>query len=242
MSGIAIHALMCPRIEVDFIEDWLNHHLNFGIDHIFIYNSGPKIIYDQKPQWIKVGDAEKIIQEKRPYLLKDKRSDDEIESLWEDRLSKYPFVTKIKLQRPEKLNRSVYNQLQTELNFSELSKYSEMGFDWVFNIDGDEFLCGELSFLKEVPEMVSRVQIGQYCYEDRFSISGERLSVKNLLPLSGSFIKICNKNIVRPQDVESWGNVHYEVKLKPTKKQIWADKIWFNHYRGHGYKETAKQE
>lgn len=236
----AIHALLSSRIELDFVEEWVDYHLSFGIDLIYIYNSGPKIFYDEKPQWISERGQKRIIGERRPHLLSDFRSDEEIEHLFRHKLSKNKQVRLQNIDVSDlSLTKADYMKLQTKLNSSELEKYCHDGVEWVFNIDGDEFLNGDLNSLKNC-EDVSRVMIKQICHENRWTEKGEPRRIEDIPELSSQFITICNKNAVRPHDVDKWENVHYGVSLKEGKKQKWLDSLFFRHYRGHGYEEVAK--
>jgi len=60
----AIYTLILPRLEVFYLQEWVEHHLNIGYDKIFIYNNG-RISVDHtrgaKP-WRALTDAEKKIQ------------------------------------------------------------------------------------------------------------------------------------------------------------------------------------
>jgi hypothetical protein len=37
---ISIYSIILPRLEVFFLEEWIDHHLKFGVDHIYIYDAG----------------------------------------------------------------------------------------------------------------------------------------------------------------------------------------------------------
>lgn len=229
---------MCPRIEVDFLEDWVSHHLNFGIDHIFIYNSGVEPMYNNKPKWVIKDGSPVIIRELINY--QPQRPSKEINEAWEQIIKKFPNkISETKL-KTEGLTRSEHDKIQASLNFSELENYNNLGFDWVFNIDGDEFLDGNLSSLSSIPLNISRLKIDQFCYSARRLEDGTPVNRSSGKLLYEAKIKICNKNIVRPQDIKAWKNVHYEVELADGKKCEWSKDIWFNHYRGHGYKEAAQ--
>lgn len=238
----AIHSLLSSRIEVDFVDQWVDHHLSFGVDKIYVYNSGPRIFYDTKNTWVNDGLTSKIIQELRPHYLADFRNDAEIEELFHSKLAKNNRVELVNLQVSHlPLTRKFYNDIQYKLNFSEIEKYAKNGVEWLFNIDGDEFLNGDLKSLTRLKENTSRVMLKQICYGERWSDDGRPKLIENIGELSPNLISICCKNVVKPCDVAGWDNVHYGVQLKNNKKEEWSNSIFFKHYRGHGYKEVAKQ-
>lgn len=239
---LAIHTLLSSRIEVDFVDEWVDHHLSIGIDKIYIYNSGPRILYDTKPLWISDGNIKKAIRETRPHYLFDFRSDEEIERLFKSKLLKNTRVELSNLLTSDlPRNRKSYDDLQTNLNFSELQKYCNDGIEWIFNIDGDEFLNGDLKSLKKYNQQTSRIMLKQICHENRWSDDGRPRIIRDIPELSPDFISICNKNAVRPSDIIKWDNVHYGVAVKEGKKQEWSNDLFFRHYRGHGYEHVAKE-
>ena len=42
---ISLYVQILPQREIPFLEEWVNHNLNLGIDKIYIYNNGSKKIY-----------------------------------------------------------------------------------------------------------------------------------------------------------------------------------------------------
>ena len=39
---ISLYVQILPQREIPFLEEWVNHNLNLGIDKIYIYNNGSK--------------------------------------------------------------------------------------------------------------------------------------------------------------------------------------------------------
>ena len=37
---IKLHTLILPRLEVFFLEEWIEHNLQLGVDEIYIYENG----------------------------------------------------------------------------------------------------------------------------------------------------------------------------------------------------------
>lgn len=38
--SLGLYVQILPRLETFFLEEWLNHHLDLGIDYIYVYNNG----------------------------------------------------------------------------------------------------------------------------------------------------------------------------------------------------------
>ena len=240
---VIIHSIACPRIEVDFVEHWIQHHLNLGISKLYIYNLGVDLFYDSKPESIKKGDNVERVAAKRKHMDVDTRTTAEIETLWNSILAKYPDVieTKPNLSSYTR-NRGSYDTIQRILNTSENEKYIKAGVDWMVNTDIDEYLCGDLKFLESLPKDTAHVQLSQKVYADRWDDKGyPREFSLDETPLTDKMLTICQKNIVRPLALQSWRNIHYDVILFPGYNKIWGEEnIYFKHFRGAGYKDTAK--
>jgi len=128
-------------------------------------------------------------------------------------------------------------------NFYKNEKYIEDKIEWLANIDGDELLCNNLSFLSSLSHSIGRVQMPQFCYKERYN---NNIPISyNLLRKNGTlcdkFFYTCQKNFVRPETLTDWQNVHYGVYLKSGIIQLNGENnIYFDHFRGHGYKEAAR--
>jgi hypothetical protein len=241
---VALHTIACPRIEVDFLEHWIIHHIRLGVDKIYIYNLGVKLRYDTKPKYVKTKDGVERIQAKRKYIEVDKRSDDHIMILWNAMIQKYKGIVLevVPDLSMYQLNRGSYDTIQRILNTSENKRYVKDGISWIVNIDMDEYLCGDIEFLKNLSPDVAHVQLAQKVYAERWDDHGfPRNFSLDEHPLNEKLLTICQKNIVRPETIDSWRNVHYDVKLKPGFNKIWGnEKLYFKHFRGAGYKDTAE--
>jgi hypothetical protein len=241
---IGLHTIACPRIEVDFLEHWINHHIKLGVDKIYIYNLGVKLRYDTKPKYIKTKDGVEMIQAKRKYIEVDKRTDAQIMILWNNIIQKYKGIVEETVPNLSmyKLNKGSHDTIQRILNTSEIKKYISNNISWIVNIDLDEYLVGDVRYLNELSPEIAHVQLAQKVYAERWDDKGFPRSFSlDESPLNDKFLTICQKNIVRPQAIDTWRNVHYDVKLKPGFNKIWGnEKLYFKHFRGAGYKDTAE--
>ena len=61
LMKISLYVKIAPMIETFFLENWLQHNLNLGIDEIFIYNNGFELhddrYLDKKSKWQKKLDS-----------------------------------------------------------------------------------------------------------------------------------------------------------------------------------------
>ena len=128
--SIALYTLILPRIEFYFLEEWIDHHLNLGIDKIFIYNNGLLAIDavwgNAKDSWAK-----------KPYLdyfrdYTDKDIDCKLLKLQEQYKSKIALVD-WKYQENHK-DKYPYSQISGFKNC-----VNSNAFDWWLFCDPDEF-------------------------------------------------------------------------------------------------------
>ena len=225
---------MCPAMELDFVERWIDHHLAIGVDHIFIYDTGP-CFYTNKPEWMIVNGVAEHRSVERVYP-RSSMDQAELSALWAKAIAQFKSRVTCEFAPEKNKTRGNYDTLQAFMNIYGVHKYRHH-YDWMINIDGDEFLAGDLKELRNNKH--SRLMIPQMVFEDRIDKEGKQIPLYLLNPLSNRRLTICNKNIVKPLDVVKWKNVHYGVELKDGKSQAWSTDIYFNHYRGHGYPEVA---
>lgn len=144
-----IHTVYRPEENLDYLDDWLNHHVNIGVTHFYMYDNGggtePRIasFYDHNTQ---------LIHNKHEVHYK--YSVHEAREKQQDIFKKYP-VTLIKWQRKNKDGIIEYRQEESILNFAKNIRTGLCAF-----IDVDEFIIKNEDF------KVSRLQ--QHKYKSRF--------------------------------------------------------------------------
>lgn len=50
---IAIYAIILPRLEILYLEEWIEHHINLGVTKIYLYNNGLKSVDHKKAHYFK---------------------------------------------------------------------------------------------------------------------------------------------------------------------------------------------
>tara|TARA_R110000824_G_scaffold215130_1_gene401368 strand:- start:1 stop:915 length:915 start_codon:yes stop_codon:yes gene_type:complete len=48
---ISLYTQILPRIELPFLDEWIAHHLQLGVSHIYIYNNGEFPLLVPRPKW-----------------------------------------------------------------------------------------------------------------------------------------------------------------------------------------------
>lgn len=241
----AIHLLASPRFEVFHLEEWLLHHLHLGIDKFYIYNTGEPY-YNTKPEW-RISDSGIYT---RHIVERCEKSDDEtlstiyIDEIWQHILRKYAkYIREEKVKRIVNGNQNTYYSIQQKYNILRNPIYIQDRVSWIANIDGDELIQGNLSFLDQLGSNIGQVKLPQICYQERFNdfIPYSFFELNKTPPMLDKLFYTCHKNFVKPIAVKDWQNVHYGIILNDEYKSIDGNKnLFFHHFRGHGYKETAK--
>lgn len=138
---IGIYTCILPRLEVFFLNEWIQHHLNLGVEHVYIYDNGHISI--DNSEWAYNPDAPKIdnprVWAKKPtcdYYLQ--YSDTEINEIlmsiiasYDDYVTLIPWYYNIhhKLTHPDQ-------QLQGYINCVNENQH----IDWWLHIDPDEYI------------------------------------------------------------------------------------------------------
>tara|TARA_R110000824_G_scaffold215130_3_gene401372 strand:- start:141 stop:986 length:846 start_codon:yes stop_codon:yes gene_type:complete len=84
---INLHTLILPRLEIFFLEEWIDHHLQIGVSHIYLYNNGlnsPRLC--KAPHWKngrnwKRGKVRRLTQEEQAQKWDKKPDGDYAEEL-----------------------------------------------------------------------------------------------------------------------------------------------------------------
>ena len=122
MSKIAIVSTMLPRLELDFVDEWLRYH-TLVVDEINIFYDSRSFLANNSKVWSKKPFAD--------YHLD--KSDDEVIEQFKNICSKYSKVNLT--QNVKGLNHVVSNQMN-----GLFRGISNTDADYVFHIDCDEFL------------------------------------------------------------------------------------------------------
>lgn len=166
---ISIYSIVLPRLEVPFLDEWIEHHVALGVDEIYLYNNGLLPIHDPNAHWrrgAKIKKApqkrrmeqlSKISDEKKPYIWEKKPdanynfhlSDEEVMHQFYSLPEKWPQVKIVEWVKGADHDFGYpVSQKEGLYHFAENFKT-----DWVLFIDPDEFItlnkeCDHCSNLK----------------------------------------------------------------------------------------------
>jgi hypothetical protein len=170
---ISIYAIILPRLEVFFLEEWIDHHLALGVDKVYLYNNGfvsidasGSLIHGARKLKPK---EEKIKWAKRPNLnynlnLTDKEITKKLYSL-EDK-----FKGKVKIiEWKYGINHEYkYPESQKQGFYHCKEKFKS---DWWLNIDPDEFVvlkkCNSLKDLCDKHKDITCFRFKQRVFDSR---------------------------------------------------------------------------
>jgi len=240
---ISIYTQIFPRLELFFIEEWIDHHLKFGVDEIYIYNNG--FVSTQSPndpdaenhdgkKWAKKPDAD--------YC--DEYTDDEVLSKLNDILKKFEGSVRLVDWRPE-IECPFKSRVVCQCAGYHHSVESNQS-DWWVSIDPDEYLFSSKYTLKEFVEKMEKQDKHSLLLSQRvFNRRVRNQSVKEIFEW-GYDINI-NKTIVKSPDLHgnpSGGSdqkdavdrdkfIHKVPSIVGNQYNVPISDFRFNHYRGY---------
>jgi hypothetical protein len=158
---IHLVTLFAPRLDFYYIEDWIKHNLNLGVDHIYFYNNGFNLASEPTQYSNKVGPiAEKVFGDKgcsgeisKGWDLKPhidhflEWTEEEIDCILNRINDKYPNVTFIPFEyNVHHLSKYPESQWKAMLHHIQQGRDS----DWLAMLDIDEYInLGNHSNLKD---------------------------------------------------------------------------------------------
>lgn len=143
-----IQTVYKPEENIDFLEEWLDHHCSIGVTHFYMYDNSRGI--EQRMLSYQALDS---LKKKNKHGLEFTTSPEEADQRQRELFKKFP-VTRIKWQRTNALNQVVYDQEGSMRHFAKHIKSGLCAF-----IDVDEFLIKKEEFKQ------SRLQ--QHKYKSR---------------------------------------------------------------------------
>jgi len=144
---VSIYTLILPRLEVFFLEEWIDHHLALGIDEIYIYDNGvsnlkfnPFVVEKQKSDHYRSlrEDEFGVKWPKKPnanYNLE--YSDVEIYQELEKVVNKYSGQVKV-ISWKINIDHNMRHPKQQTVGFKNCVQRHDS--DWWLHIDPDEFI------------------------------------------------------------------------------------------------------
>lgn len=135
---VSIYTMILPRLEVFFLEEWIEYYLLIGVDNIYIYDNGPlskdyrKFLNQEPSEGIKWS-----AKPKANYLPE--LSDEEVYSKLHSIINKYPNVHLKEWHHPFCKKDDAPSILPTKIDaYMDCMKNNQS--DWWIHIDPDEFI------------------------------------------------------------------------------------------------------
>lgn len=212
-----IHTVYRPEENINFIEDWLRHHLKIGIKHFYLYDNGGS-----------VGNHVKISHGSTPgitkYRYKYNHTDlDGVRAREKQILDNYP-VTKISWQPKDNNNNTIYDWFGALRHFSNENKKGLCAF-----IDIDEFIIPVEKFYPSRMYQKKFKNRWEYssvhdCF-DACNIPSEHLDTKTIIDLD--MLSDLPENIPDPHPQY---NMHFNFL-----SELPISKNYYNHYNHNAY-------
>jgi len=223
---ISIYTIILPRLEVFFLQEWIEHHLMIGVDKIYIYengsisvDSGPEYVFDNSPgvgvKWAKKPQAD-YFQE---------YDDDQIKETLYNIVNQYQNVYLKEWHYPYR-DHGTHAQLTGYVNCVESNKS-----DWWMFIDPDEYILPKKH--RNIREFLDEEKNRQYsAFRLLQRVFDERERGKKVREIvNWGYDSPLEKSIIR-SSIRTY-LVHKPVPEDGRIKMVPRDEIIFHHYRGH---------
>lgn len=232
--------MILPRLETFFLEEWIQHNLEFGVDQIYIYDQGLDVEHIMRPsigtprplreeekgvKWVKKPDAD--------YFLD--YSDEQIYEKLNYIVDKYKDSVKLVKWRPG------IESVEIEARRAQTSGYNrciaENPSDWWVYYDPDEFMySSRYSSLKQLLTDLDKVGVNTVHMAQRvFERRSRDQPIKHLNKWAYEAFDI-KKSIVKcpfvPFPTEKISSIHRTFSQTGARLEIPLDVLRFNHYRG----------
>lgn len=240
---VCICTMIAPRMEISFLGEWIEHHLDLGVDRIFIYNTGFKIVStkgENTQRKLTEGEVGKRWQKKPDAEYHVDLSDDEITNLLNELVEKYS-------ERVELIDWFWRDEFDKSNHTAQCLAYENCTknfmSDWWLNIDPDEyvvikshetigeFLNADHRIGKHGKRKVTSFWVGQRVFEER--VRGE--SVRKIFNYGYDLPHHCKCIVKNP--INSFDMAIHQAKNSNGRYTHWSmDDILIHHYRGHPMK------
>ena len=236
-KSIALMTVFIMKENVLFLEEWIQHNIIMGVDHIFLYDNSNV----QKP-----GDFDLNINAPIVFGIKNKMdvnygkliSDDKAKRIYKNILKKYKKnITTIPWEKKDKDGFIRYFQKDAYLDFITKNKYN---YDYGLFIDMDEYMVSENDLtLKDIIIQMEKNEIStayfyQRWFESRFNHLDKK--VREITVSARKDIKHARKCFVKLNlfDFNIKPGVH-TVKTIFKNEFINSNDMKFHHYKMNGF-------
>jgi len=230
--SIAVATVFLPRMELDYLADWIGYHRNLGVEHFYLYDNR-HLSYDAK---FNQRPAEKIWQKKPEADYHLDLSDDDIDHQVRQILAEAgPNVFHTAWPGGRQGQGGFYAAQIKAVN-SLLKQLQEAQLvEWLAFIDVDELLVPSEdplpSILNGLENNVAALELSQKLFESRWQ-NGRGVPFAQL---SRSFgvLDFNQKLIARVSHCERWVNPHSLQAKQGRILKIPANHLRFHHFRGN---------
>ena len=231
---IAIHTVFILKENLPFLEEWIQHHKNIGINKFYLYDNTGSIGRNGSV----AGKNKYNINFDKLIKLNNNQIKNEMKKI----LKKYPEVTYIKWQPKTKEGKIHYGYTESIGHY--IKNYGVKN-DWTVFIDVDEFLYGNIiknknfkNFLKEQDtKNISKIIITQNKYADRFCNINKSVNKINDKIIDINTTGWGMKNIIKNKKLDNSKTPDYSngpmhnIGIKDNNELlINIDELCFNHY------------
>ena len=240
---ISLATIILPRLEVFFLEEWIEHHLLLGVNRIYIYDNGLKPVASKDAHW-KVYNSNTNYElpeeashkwEKKPCLnYFEKYTDEEIYQKLSDIENKFsqvriiPWVCGVNHEYG-------YPNSQGKMWFNCTDRFKS---DWWLNLDPDEYMM-----LKKYDNLHEMIQDNSGITYFNFVAKGFHFRQFGEV-VRGNYKCVLAKNhhpndwplkwmakMSASSDILYYANVHkIRIKNMNVKKFSGEDDVLFHHY------------
>lgn len=240
---ITLPSIILPRLEVFYLEEWIEHYLGLGVDEILLYNNGLVPVAAKNAYWNKIDTAEKDRRKSlqsapdhqtwdcKPHLdYFSDYSDGEILDKLNDVNSKYNEVKVIPWVCGEDHD-FPYPVSQNRMFARVLNNKKS---NWVLNVDPDEYIVlKNHSNLKGFIDEYNDFNYFQF-YGKTFTKRLRNKPVREIYSNCGLWLDGGSKWLAQvPQGSKIKKISPHALNFNTINSKIFKDEkdIWFNHYK-----------
>lgn len=240
---IKLHTLILPRLEVFFLEEWIEHNLQLGVDEIYIYENG--LVSHDESDFISEGSdlpRHSVVWAKKPmadYFLE--YTDEQIYDELSDIVGKFSNVHLKKWHGMYKGIGKVGDVSFTE-NDGQLAAMedcvwrngSSSGKDWWLFCDPDEYFV--LKRHSDFREFISSYDDNVSCFYFSQRVFDQRERTKSVRDIRnwGYDLSLPKSLIV---DAIDKYDVHMPTPTFGVRVRVPSEVAVYHHYRGHPAKQ-----
>lgn len=226
---IGLMTLIYPRMELDHIEEWIEHHASLGISHFWICNHGD-FVYDaqfgnhQTKTWTKKPGANYNVDLSNEEVI------DKLHQILDHCRNKYEVHISLIPVTPTEIGVSA-DQVSVSMQVLPIAREY---VDWIGFFDIDELIVGDLHGLENINQDTSAIELLQKVFEDRWE-SNKAVAMKSIVSHYG-LVNFNRKIIARTSRVTQWHPTVHEIspmyrdgRLEVVNPNL----LRFHHFRGN---------